>query len=156
MTDSLNAIDCPDCGNPMLWKSLERHRCPKCTPLPEDDPAERSDPIGLLHLLADIRAAAGDREGKLMQSELVNHIADLRKKAEAAKMLPNYWDATVDALCTAADTRNLPDDDAVSIGVWDKTATPKNFHAIIRYNVGDFRALKEEIVQPQPHSSEEQ
>ena len=33
--------------------------------------------VALFHLLADIRAAAGDPEGKLMQDELVEHIRGL-------------------------------------------------------------------------------
>lgn len=41
-----------------------------------------TETTGLLNLLADIRAAAGDPEGKLMQDELVAHIADLHAKAE--------------------------------------------------------------------------
>ena len=38
--------------------------------------------FALLGLLADIRKAAGDQTGKLMQDELVEHIAALREDAE--------------------------------------------------------------------------
>ena len=38
----------------------------------------QTDDLALLSLLADIRKAAGDAEGKLMQSDLVAHIASLR------------------------------------------------------------------------------
>ena len=38
--------------------------------------------LALLSLIADIRKAAGDPTGKLMQSELVEHIAALRADAE--------------------------------------------------------------------------
>ena len=42
----------------------------------------------LYSLLANIRAAAGDAEGRLMQDELVAHIASMRKEvAEQAKQL---------------------------------------------------------------------
>jgi hypothetical protein len=44
------------------------------------DHATAGDP--LLNLLADIRAAAGDPEGKLMQDELVEHIAQLYRNSE--------------------------------------------------------------------------
>lgn len=46
----------------------------------KDDHATAGDP--LLKLLADIRAAAGDPEGRLMQDELVAHIKELRKDQE--------------------------------------------------------------------------
>lgn len=36
----------------------------------------------ILLLLADIRSAAGDSEGRLMQADLIEHIAKLAKKAE--------------------------------------------------------------------------
>jgi len=38
-----------------------------------------ADNVALLKLLADIRCAAGDPEGRLMQDELVKHIADMRR-----------------------------------------------------------------------------
>ncbi len=41
----------------------------------------------LLGLLADIRAAAGDREGRLMQAELVEHIRTLKLRADQADTL---------------------------------------------------------------------
>lgn len=43
---------------------------------------EREQNAALLHLLADIRAAAGVN-GKLMQDELVDHIARLSKKGQS-------------------------------------------------------------------------
>lgn len=44
--------------------------------------AEAHDNTGLLSLLYDIRVAAGDREGRLMQSELVELIARQREECE--------------------------------------------------------------------------
>lgn len=47
--------------------------------------AEAASPGSLnaaLELLADIRAAAGDPDGKMMQTELVQHIAEIRERAE--------------------------------------------------------------------------
>lgn len=41
----------------------------------------------LLGLLADIRAAAGDRKGRLMQPELVEHIRTLKARADQAEQL---------------------------------------------------------------------
>ncbi len=46
--------------------------------------AEAASPGSLnaaLELLADIRAAAGDPDGKMMQTELVQHIAEIREQA---------------------------------------------------------------------------
>lgn len=40
---------------------------------------------GMLALLYAIREAAGDKEGRLMQDELVKHIARLRRDAEMAR-----------------------------------------------------------------------
>ncbi len=40
------------------------------------------DDLALLRFIADMRAAAGDPTGKLMQDELVAHIAELRRKVE--------------------------------------------------------------------------
>jgi hypothetical protein len=69
--------------------------------------------FGLLSLLYDIRIAAGDKDGRLMQDELVAHIASLRADAERYRFLRdvpegspheqigNYpgdmWDAAIDA-----------------------------------------------------------
>lgn len=47
----------------------------------------------LLGLLADIRAAAGDREGRLMQPELVEHIRGLKARADQAEQLRAEMDA---------------------------------------------------------------
>jgi chromosome segregation ATPase len=46
-----------------------------------------TDEYTLLGLLADIRAAAGDREGRLMQPELVEHIRGLKARADEADRL---------------------------------------------------------------------
>jgi hypothetical protein len=46
-----------------------------------------ADGFLLLSLLADIRAAAGDREGRLMQAELVEHIRKLKARADEADAL---------------------------------------------------------------------
>ncbi|QDP58631.1 MAG: hypothetical protein Unbinned8699contig1000_24 [Prokaryotic dsDNA virus sp.] len=35
-----NEKDCPNCGNPMAWKNLEKDRCLKCDPFPEDSPRQ--------------------------------------------------------------------------------------------------------------------
>lgn len=40
-----------------------------------------------LDFIADIRAAAGDREGRLMQAELVEHIRGLKARADQAEQL---------------------------------------------------------------------
>lgn len=50
--------------------------------LRKQNKTKNPDTIYLLNLLADIREAAGDPEGKLMQDELVEHIRRLREKAE--------------------------------------------------------------------------
>lgn len=42
------------------------------------DPAKPRDEYSLLRVLADIREAAGDPEGRLMQDELVRRIAVFR------------------------------------------------------------------------------
>ena len=65
---------------------------------------------GLLSLLYDIRVAAGDKGGKLMQDELVAHIAALRVGAERYRFIrdtsspvyvawPNY--ELMDGICGA-------------------------------------------------------
>jgi len=41
-----------------------------------------TDDVALLNLIADIRAAAGDKEGRLMQSELVELIARQREECD--------------------------------------------------------------------------
>ena len=46
---------------------------------------------GLLSLLFDIRKAAGDPTGKLMQGELVAHIAALRADAERYRWLKPHF-----------------------------------------------------------------
>lgn len=43
---------------------------------------EKRTVYSMLGLLANIRDAAGDPRGKLMQSELVDHIAELKRKAD--------------------------------------------------------------------------
>lgn len=44
-----------------------------------------TDDVALLNLIADIRAAAGDKEGRLMQSELVELIARQREECEQTR-----------------------------------------------------------------------
>lgn len=46
-----------------------------------------TDEYTLLGLLADIRSAAGDREGRLMQPELVEHVRKLKADADGAALL---------------------------------------------------------------------
>ena len=54
--------------------------------------AAKAEDAALLGLLADIRAAAGDPTGKLMQCELVALIAGLRAGAETAEVEePLFW-----------------------------------------------------------------
>jgi hypothetical protein len=55
---------------------------------------------GLLSLLYDIRKAAGDKDGKLMQDELVARIAGLRVDAERYR---HYRDNSTTLLCVRAD-----------------------------------------------------
>lgn len=35
-----NEKDCPNCGQPMAWKNLEKDRCLRCEPFPEDKPSQ--------------------------------------------------------------------------------------------------------------------
>jgi len=54
--------------------------------------AEAASPGSLnaaLELLADIRAAAGDPDGKMMQTELVQHIAEIRERAARTQPEPS-------------------------------------------------------------------
>ena len=46
---------------------------------------------GLFALIADIRKAAGDPTGKLMQDELVAHIAGLRATSDRAEFMLKRW-----------------------------------------------------------------
>lgn len=46
----------------------------------------------LLGLLADIRAAVGDPNGKLMQDELVEHCCRVTNAAQKAEALADFWD----------------------------------------------------------------
>lgn len=46
-----------------------------------------ADEYTLLGLLADIRAAAGDPQGRLMQADLVEHIRELKVAADSAALL---------------------------------------------------------------------
>lgn len=51
---------------------------------PEKEIADlRAQNTSLFRLLADIRAAAGDQSGRLMQDELVEHIRNMRRDADA-------------------------------------------------------------------------
>ncbi len=43
----------------------------------------REENASLYHLIADIRAAAGDPEGKLMQDDLVEHVREIRDERDA-------------------------------------------------------------------------
>lgn len=44
--------------------------------------------FALFQLLGNIRKAAGDPEGKLMQDELIAHIAGLKRRLDAAMAFP--------------------------------------------------------------------
>lgn len=35
-----NEKDCPNCGQPMAWKNLEKNRCLRCEPFPQDNPSQ--------------------------------------------------------------------------------------------------------------------
>lgn len=51
---------------------------------PEKEIADlKAQNASLLRLLADIRSAAGDQSGRLMQDELVEHIRNMRRDADA-------------------------------------------------------------------------
>jgi len=52
---------------------------------------ERENNTALLHLLARIREAAGDSEGKLMQDELVEHIRKLREQRDIYEHSHVLW-----------------------------------------------------------------
>lgn len=45
------------------------------------------DTLYLINLITDIRDAAGDPHGKLMQDELVEHIRNLKKDSDKLKTL---------------------------------------------------------------------
>ena len=45
------------------------------------------DTLYLLNLMSDIRDAAGDPNGKLMQDELIEHIRNLKKDSDKLKTL---------------------------------------------------------------------
>ena len=57
--------------------------------------AEKDEEYSLLGLLADIRAAAGDPEGKLMQDELVEHIRAIYDLGEAHKRACLAWESAM-------------------------------------------------------------
>ena len=57
--------------------------------------AEKDEEYSLLGLLADIRDAAGDPEGKLMQDELVEHIRAIYDLGEAHKRACLAWESAM-------------------------------------------------------------
>jgi hypothetical protein len=69
-----------------------------------------ADGFLLLSLLADIRAAAGDREGRLMQAELVEHIRQLKARADEAEKLRAAFDRAETSYSgmLRADEKRLP------------------------------------------------
>lgn len=84
-------------------------------------------------------------------------IEEIVEELRANNLMIRDWQTTVEFIADCADNEGLTDEDPVTIGIWPRDADgEKKFRGLIRYTVGDFRALKEEIVQPQPHSSEEQ
>ena len=89
-----------------------------------------TDNTALLHLLADIRAAAGDPEGKLMQSELVDHIAELNKKAQATPPQTEWQEC--DSLESVAEKvcQHLPEGMAIHLSM-------ENGSAWIELELGD-------------------
>lgn len=66
----------------------------------EETKLTAADNYDLLSLLYDIRVAAGDKEGRLMQSELLAHISAMRLDASKLKeraiavfnLYPSHWD----------------------------------------------------------------
>ena len=50
-----------------------------------------ADEYSLLGLLADIRAAAGDPQGRLMQPELVEHIRAMKARADEFDTARSAW-----------------------------------------------------------------
>lgn len=63
-----------------------------------NSPESPDGSFSLLSLIADIRAAAGDPTGKLMQDELVAHVIALRVDAERYRWLRKPYNAIVYAL----------------------------------------------------------
>jgi hypothetical protein len=57
----------------------------------KDSNAVSVEPTVLLGLLADIRAAVGDPNGKLMQDELVEHCRCVTNAAKKAESLAEFW-----------------------------------------------------------------
>lgn len=51
----------------------------------------QTENLALLSLLADIRKAAGDAEGKLMQDDLVTSISALRATSDRAEFMLKRW-----------------------------------------------------------------
>ena len=62
---------------------------------PAERPAAADEKYGLLGLLADIRAAVGDPDGKLMQDELVEHIRAIYDLGEAHKRACLAWESAM-------------------------------------------------------------
>lgn len=69
--------------------------------------ADAPDDLALLSLLADIRKAAGDAEGRLMQDELVASIAALRADAERWQWLRNRPYGGLQVLAWASEGNTL-------------------------------------------------
>lgn len=62
---------------------------------PAERPAAADEKYGLLGILADVRAAVGDREGRLMQDELVEHIRAIYDLGEAHKRACLAWESAM-------------------------------------------------------------
>lgn len=62
---------------------------------PAERPAAADEKYGLLGLLADIRAAVGDREGRLMQNELVEHVRAIYDLGEAHRRACLAWESAM-------------------------------------------------------------
>lgn len=74
-------------------------------PQPGDQPAQPA--TDLLILLADIRAAAGDPRGRLMQDALVAHITTLRQRANSFEQVSALADRAHDALSEVIETGDI-------------------------------------------------
>ena len=95
-------------GSAMTWKDQVEEKQAEIEELEKDFEKLRQDYQGevemtfsLLSLLYHIRVAAGDKEGRLMQDELVESIRKQSKEAELARIILN----------DVKDAMSLPDDE---------------------------------------------
>lgn len=70
--------------------------------------AEKDEKYSLLGVLADIRAAVGDREGRLMQDELVERVRTIARSADSAYADLDTIRATLQPLVYTGDPAHAP------------------------------------------------